>query len=173
MIGRARIFTRATDIEAGTRALGPVMTTESYNVVMTVVSIRFADVAVERGLKRAAAEASSSISATAERLIREGLRMQDHPRIIFRDGPAGRRPRVIGGQDVWVVVTTVVGGDVPVDDRVERAADLLSLSVHDVDAAMRYYAEFTDEVDADIESRRVFAAEAESLWRRQQQLTAS
>jgi hypothetical protein len=30
-------------------------------------------------------------SRTAERLIDEGLRMEDHPGIVFRDGPAGRR----------------------------------------------------------------------------------
>jgi hypothetical protein len=28
---------------------------------------------------------------TAERLIDEGLRMEDHPGVVFRDGPAGRR----------------------------------------------------------------------------------
>lgn len=139
---------------------------------MSVVSIRFVDETVRQRLKRAAAAGDSSISATAERLIGEGLRMADHPRIVFRDGPAGRRPRVIGGQDVWVVVTTIVGGDIPADERVARAAELLSLPVADVEAAMRYYAEFTDEVDADIEARRTHALEAEALWRRQQQLTA-
>lgn len=99
--------------------------------------------------------------------------MRDHPQVIFRDGPGGRRPRLVGGPDVWVVVTTVVGGDVVVDERIERAAELLSISSSEVDAAMDYYAEFTEEVDGDIESRRRYAEEAEKRWRRKQDLTAS
>lgn len=140
---------------------------------MSVVSVRFADGSVHQRLKRAAVAESYSLSALAERLIDEGLRMSEHPRIVFRDGASGRRPGVLGGPDVWVVVTTIVGGDVSVEERVSRAAELLSLSVADVDAAMRYYAEFTDEIDADIAARREYLAHAAAQWQRQRDLTAS
>lgn len=140
---------------------------------MAVVSLRFSNIAVRDHLKLAASAEGSSISAVAERLIDEGLRTADHPRIHFVGPPSSRRPRVIGGQDVWVVVSTIVGGDVPADERVERAAELLTLTVADIHAAMRYYAEFTDEIDADIAARRARIDEAARLWERQQELTAS
>ena len=44
---------------------------------------------------------------TAERLIDEGLRMEDHPGIAFRDGPTGRRAALAGGPDVWEVIDTL------------------------------------------------------------------
>jgi hypothetical protein len=44
---------------------------------------------------------------TAERLIDEGLRMEDHPGIVFRDGPAGRRAALAGGPDAWEVIETL------------------------------------------------------------------
>jgi hypothetical protein len=46
-------------------------------------------------------------SAAAALLVDEGLRMEEHPGIVFRDGPLGRRAVVIGGPDVWEVVRTV------------------------------------------------------------------
>jgi hypothetical protein len=108
----------------------------------------------------------------AEELIDEGLRSRRHPMIAFRDGPAGRRACLNGGADVWEVVGAVVGGDVPVDERIRRAAELLGIRIEQVEAAMTYYAEFNGEIDRQIESNRRAADEAEQLWRRQQDLLA-
>jgi hypothetical protein len=47
-------------------------------------------------LKRRAREAGQPQNALAERCIEEGLRMDEHPLIYFRDGAAGRRPAVLG-----------------------------------------------------------------------------
>jgi hypothetical protein len=38
-------------------------------------------------------------SALAERLIDEGLRLEAHLRVTFRDGPTGRRAALINGPD--------------------------------------------------------------------------
>ncbi|MPZ71262.1 MAG: hypothetical protein GEU71_17320 [Actinobacteria bacterium] len=137
---------------------------------MAVVSIRFSDAGVHRRLKNAADGSGLTISSLAERLIDEGLRMESHPLIVFRDGPTGRRPVLARGPDVADVVSGTVGGDVPVEDRHTRAAGLLGLSVAQVDAAMAYYAEFTDEIDAHVIARADLARREQAAWQRQREL---
>jgi hypothetical protein len=68
------------------------------------VSIRFRE-DVHRRLRRAATRRGESVSALAARLVDEGLRMEDHPGIVFRDGPTGRRAALAGGPDVWEVAS--------------------------------------------------------------------
>ena len=92
--------------------------------------------------------------------------------MIFRPGPGGRRPVLIGGPEVADVVGAVVGGDVPVEDRRRRAAELLGIEEALVDAALAYYAEFTEEIDDLLDARRQAADAAEAAWRRQQALLA-
>lgn len=97
-------------------------------------------------LSQRAAETSESRNALAERLIDEGLRMDRHPLISFRAGGSGRRrPALVGTRvDVWQVIDTVRGeqGDVA------AAAQYLGLSERLVRAAVDYYADFTEEIDA-------------------------
>ncbi|MCB1028810.1 MAG: hypothetical protein KDB24_13725 [Microthrixaceae bacterium] len=57
------------------------------------------------------------------RLIDEGLRAEAHPSVIFRDGPAGRRPVLIGGPEVSDVIGAIVGGDVPGRMNLRRVAE--------------------------------------------------
>lgn len=65
-----------------------------------------------------------------------------------------------------------------VDDTHERlrahrpAIDLFGLRPEQVEAALAYYAEFTEEIDAQIEANRAAADKAEGLWRRQRDLLA-
>jgi len=48
-----------------------------------------------------------SLSAAANMLVDEGLRMMEHPGVIFRTGPTGRRAGLAAGPDVWEVVRAV------------------------------------------------------------------
>lgn len=137
---------------------------------MPVVSIRFSDEPLHRRLKESAHRHRVGISTLAERLIDEGLRMEAHPLVVFRDGASGRRPFLIGGPEVADVIGAIVGGDVPVDQRRSRAAGLLGITEALVDAALAYYAEFTDEIDAELAARERAADEAEALWHRQRAL---
>src|SRR3954471_21209310 len=50
-------------------------------------------------------------SALTQRYIDEGLRMDRHPGIVFRSGPAGRRPGLAEGPDVWRVVRVIRNGE--------------------------------------------------------------
>lgn len=90
--------------------------------------------------------------------------------VIFRDGPSGRRPVLVGGPEVADVIATIVGGDVPVDQRRSRAAELLGVPEALVDAALAYYSDFTDEIDGLLADRARRADEAETSWHRQRDL---
>lgn len=146
------------------------MTTDDYTVVMSVVSIRFSDEPVHQRLRDAARRHHVALSTLAERLIDEGLRSESHPMVIFRPGPGGRRPVLIGGPEVADVIGALVGGDVPADERRGRVAELLGVPLALVEAALAYYADFTDEVDAQLADRTRRADELEAAWRRQRAL---
>ncbi len=96
--------------------------------------------------------------------------MEAHPMVVFRDGPSGRRPVLVGGPEVADVIGAIVGGDVASTKRRSRAAELLGTSEALVDAALAYYADHTDEIDELITERARLAGEAEAAWRRQRQL---
>jgi len=85
----------------------------------------------------------------AQRYVEEGLRHDVHPLVHFLDGPSGRRASLVGrGLDVWEVIATVRdnGGSIPL------AAQYLGLPTGLVEAAVAYYGEYRDEIDAEIEA---------------------
>ncbi len=97
----------------------------------------------------------------AQRYIEEGLRRDEHPLIVFVDGPAGRRPALLGtGLDVWEVIATVRDNE----GDAEEAAGYLSLPAHLVQAAITYYGAFKDEVDRWIEVNVREAEEGRRAW---------
>ena len=62
--------------------------------------VRFdADVA-ERLTSYVGARPGWSMSSAANWLVDEGLRMAEHPGVVFRDGPTGRRAGLVTGPDV-------------------------------------------------------------------------
>jgi len=101
-------------------------------------------------------------TALADRYVEEGLAMDTHPGIVFRDGPAGRRPAVIGGPDVWEVIQVFLeeGGNM------KGTAEYLSLRPGLVQAAAAYYADNRAEIDEWIDSNRRMMDEATSALRR-------
>lgn len=96
-------------------------------------------------LDRLAAERGQSANALASRLIEQGLRTERHPLISFREGEAGRRPALLGSRlDVWQVVDIVRENG----RSVAEAAQHLGQPEIKIQAALRYYTEYRDEVDA-------------------------
>lgn len=136
------------------------------------MSVRFRRDDVVQGVKHEAAVQRRSTSALIEELVDEGLRSRRHPLIAFRSGATGRRAVLVGGPDVWELIGGVVGGDVAADQRVDRAVDVFGWPRMHVDAAFAYYAEFTEEIDADIAANRTAATDAEQAWRRGRDLLA-
>jgi hypothetical protein len=62
------------------------------------------------------------------------------------------------------------GLDVAGDEAINRTAELTGLTPDQVAVAIRYYAEYTDEIDAWIHRIDADAARIEAAWRRQQAL---
>ena len=120
-------------------------------------------------LERHAREVGTSFNGLVERYVDEGLRTDEHPLIVFRDGTAGRRAALAGTRlDVWQVIETVRNsGNSPAD-----AADYLGLSEAQVRACVRYYALYTTEIDEWIERMHAFAERQEAAWRREQEVLA-
>lgn len=137
---------------------------------MTTMSIRISNEPVYQRLKAGASSRRQAISTLAERLIDEGLRMDAHPAVVFRDGPTGRRAALAGGPELADVVGAIIGGDVPVEERRARAADLMAISLAMVDAAVAYYTDYTAEIDAEIAQRKQAAEAAEAAWTRERVL---
>jgi uncharacterized protein (DUF433 family) len=109
-----------------------------------------------------------SKSRVGERLIEEGLRMADHPGIVFRDGPAGRRAALAGGPDVWEVIDTLRGTGEQGERAIAATAEWGSLSPSQVRTAVRYYADHRAEVDEHIRRTREDAEREHEAWRRAQ-----
>ncbi len=116
------------------------------------------------GLERRARLAGIPKTTLADRYVEEGLAMDAYPGIVFRDGPSGRRPAVMGGPDVWEVIQVLKaeGGDV------NASAEYLSLRPGLVEAAATYYANNRTEIDKWIEGNRQMMDEAEAAFRRRQ-----
>ena len=133
------------------------------------LSIRVADDLVER-LDAEGARWGRSRSEVAKTLIEEGLRMRRHPRIMFRDGPAGRRPGLVHGPDVWEVARIVREIPERGDAAIQKTVELSGLSEREIEAVIRYYAEFRDEIDRWIDLVDEEARVAEAEWRRERAL---
>src|SRR5260370_13847994 len=69
--------------------------------------VRFDAPVAERLASFAAANPGMSLSSAANRLVDEALRMAEHPGVIFRPGPTGRRAALAGGPDVWEVIRAI------------------------------------------------------------------
>ena len=113
-----------------------------------------------------------SRSALATRFLEEGLRMDRHPGIMFRPGPAGRRPAVVGGPDVWVLARVLRDRSGRAEETVTSLSDELALTIGQVQSAARYYEEFREEVDDWLDRLDAEADRAEAEWRRLQGLPA-
>ncbi len=148
----------------------------AYNVgVPTPASVRFDRSVADRLARFVAAHPGLSASAATNMLVDEALRTQDHPMIVFRDGPAGRRARLIGGPDVWEIAQAVSSArraepGLRTDALVELVTETSGVSERLVRAAVDYWADYSDEINAWVERADVEAAEAERRWRTERQL---
>jgi hypothetical protein len=112
---------------------------------------------------RARAEARGErLSDALRRYAEEGDRAETHPGIVFRSGPAGRRAALAGGPDVWEIcwVARELGGGKRI---AERLAEQLSLTADRVEVALRYAAEFPEEIETRIALHERETAHYESL----------
>jgi hypothetical protein len=126
------------------------------------------DASVLDRLERRAARAGLNKSRLAERYIDEGIRVEDHPGIVFRDGPVGRRPGLAAGPDVWEVIGVLNGAPKRGESAIPYTADYLNLTPTQVRSAVSYYATYKAEIDEWIRRNDEEAETTEAVWRREQ-----
>src|SRR2546421_9788677 len=109
--------------------------------------VRFDTAVAERLSSFVAANPGMSLSSAANRLVDEALRTDEHPGIVFRPGPTGRRAGLVSGPDVWEVVRAVKSAraserDLPEDELIALVAGNTGLPVGSIRAAVRYWASY-------------------------------
>lgn len=128
------------------------------------------DTGILTHLRRKRNETGEGLARLAQRYIVEGMRMDEHPGICFRDGPAGRRPVVSGGPDVWEIVSALRGAPERGERRAAAVAARVGVPESTVRVALRYYAAYPEEIDAWIEANDAEADELERLLAREREL---
>lgn len=136
------------------------------------LSIRFAPEVLDRLRQRASFTPGATVSGLAQRLVDEGLRQAEHPGVVFKDGPSGRRAALVLGPDVWEVVRVLKEVDERGEAAVAAAAELLDLTSERVRVALRYYAAQSLEIDTEIAGADAASLAAEQAWRDEQRLLA-
>jgi hypothetical protein len=140
-------------------------------------SIRFDERVSDRLRAYVASHPGWSGSSAANRFVDEALRMEDHPGVIFRDGPTGRRAVLIGGPDAREVIRAVKSAraaepKLDADQIVALVASNTGVPAHQVETAIRYWAAYHDEIDSWIDEVETFEEQALQAWERRQDLLA-
>jgi hypothetical protein len=138
-------------------------------------SVRLDDSVAARLAEFVSTHPGLSASAATNLLVDEALRSHEHPWVVFRDGPAGRRARLVGGPDVWEVVRAVRSAraaepDLTADEVIALVGDTGGVAEHLVRAAVDYWADYPDDVDAWMDRAERESRAAEERWRREGRL---
>lgn len=101
--------------------------------------------------------------------------MTEHPGVVFRDGPTGRRAALTDGPDVWEVIRAVKSARAAEPELGKDA--LLGLVVANTGTtvrllrtALRYWATYPQEIDQQVTAADSAQEAAERAWRREQDL---
>lgn len=125
---------------------------------------------VDRALSDYAHRNSEKKSTVVVGAMREWLRMQAHPGVTFVSTINGeRRAALANGVQIWTVAESWQQHE----KRGRTAAvvaDALGLSAAEVETALAYWADFRDEIDAQIERHQVTQDEALAAWERRREL---
>ena len=117
-------------------------------------------------LDAAVALSNENRNSMVERLLNEALRRESHPLIMFRTGAGGlREPQVIGTRILVRQFVTHIRDE---DGDMELVAESLNIPLTLVRAAASYFAEFRDEIDADIRANEQFEGIEYAKWQREQ-----
>jgi hypothetical protein len=128
-------------------------------------SIRFDERLLERLRRRAQ---GASPCGLGNRLVDEGLRMAEHPEVVFKHGPTGRRAAVAFGPDVWEVVKFLREVEQRGSEAVAATAEMLRLTGSQVRIAMHYHSAYPDEIDDEITQADEESRAAEAAWQTEQ-----
>jgi len=152
--------------------------TFAYNVGMAAPSsIRFEPDVLRRLTAYVSAHPGTTLSSAGNRLVDEALRSHEHPLVIFRDGPAGRRARLVGGPDVFQIVRAVHSArqaepTLSAAELVDLVSETSGVPEGLIRAAIAYWADYPTEVDALVARADEEEERARQRWEREQGLLA-
>jgi hypothetical protein len=140
-------------------------------------AVRFEPGILERLRRYVRARPGLTASALTSRFVDEALRMEEHPGVLFRDGPSGRRAVLVGGPDVWEVIRIIRSArdaepGLDAEAVVRLAAETMGLPHRMARVALDYWAAYPEEIDQQILDADEADRVAEELWRREQGLLA-
>ena len=121
-------------------------------------------------LRDRSAQSGEPIVRLAQRYISEGMRLDRHPGIVFRDGPAGRRAVVIGGPDVWEVIAAARRAPEHGEKLVRALSERIGVPAEKIRIAVTYYGEYPDEIDRFITANEQEAEQLERALENEQRL---
>jgi hypothetical protein len=103
--------------------------------------------------------------------------MAEHPGIIFRPGPSGRRAALSAGPDIWEVIRAIKSArtaesELHDDDLLSLVSDNTGISPRLLSTAVRYWAAYPEEIDAEIVVAEAAEEAAEQAWLRERRLMA-
>lgn len=119
---------------------------------------------------RRTGQTKSTVINTA---VSEWLRMQDHPGVRFVVIETGeRRATLVDGPQVWTVAESWLAHDAT-QRSTQHIADAVGIPASMVDAALKYWADYRDEIDEVLERQRVAQDDALAAWERRRALTSA
>ncbi len=138
-------------------------------------SVRFDEAVLARLDRYVKEHPGSSSSSVTNLFVDEALRTYEHPGVIFRSGPTGRRAALAGGPDIWEVLAALhavreEAPDLAGEEMLEEVATTTGLAREQVTVALRYYAAYSEEIDERIAANQDAADREERLWRAEQDL---
>lgn len=136
---------------------------------MSTESLSFhVDAATLAGLAARSRETGEPELRLARRYIEEGLRLESHPGIVFRDGPTGRRAALAHGPDVWEIARVIGAVEARGGAAIEESVELTGRTPSEIRAVARYYEQYRGEIDDWIRRVDEEAERAEAAWLREQ-----
>lgn len=99
--------------------------------------------------------------------------MQAHPGIVLMPGPAGRRPQLVAGPDVWQIIRARNEFPEGEEGIVEKLTEIASVTAYEIRTVLDYYADYPEETDAWIRRVDEESERAYDEWKREQMQLSS
>lgn len=137
--------------------------------------VRFdADVS-ERLVAWTSSQTGLSVSSAVNRLVDEALRSEEHPGVVFRAGPSGRRAALAGGPDVWEVIRSLRSARAEEPELGESEITALvagnaGITPRQVEMALEYWSAYPDEIDEQVRADERAEERVEAMLRRRSEL---
>ena len=131
------------------------------------------DPSVKARLEAQAAAEGIAERALLERLVVEGLNTLQHPGIVYRDGPTGRRPALAVGRDVWEVISALRYTSGSDEERVAVLAEQFGLHARHIRTAIDFAVAHREDIDAQVAANDAAAERARQLAEQRARLMAS